>query len=218
MEIDHIFVFVGSDGEELKYLHSLGLVETYRRTHPGQGTQNICFCFDNMFIECLWVSDVAELRSDAIARTGLYERSQWRTARTSPFGIAWRSTGEGEGFKPAVWAFRPPYLPAGTSIDVSVDGDDPRQPMMFRSPGAVPPVQWPSQRRGNLQRSAGLGRVLGVRLELPRAVAPSPTLAALARTTMLDVRSAAADMPSLTCEVERLDHTTPLVIRLPVYA
>ena len=36
MEIDHLFVFVEPDGAELAYLNSLGLVETYRRAHPGQ--------------------------------------------------------------------------------------------------------------------------------------------------------------------------------------
>ena len=218
MEIDHVFVFVEPEGAELDYLYSLGLIETYRRTHAGQGTQNVCFCFDNMFVECLWVSNAGELHSPAIARTGLYERSQWRTAGTSPFGIAWRPTGNDADFEPATWSFQPPYLPAGMAIAVSVDSDDPRQPMMFSSPGTAPPVQWAPERRQGLQRQAGLGRVLGLRLELPLAVTPSPTLAALARATVLDVRAVAGEIPSLTCEVERLDHGAPLVIRLPVCA
>ena len=218
MEIDHVFVFVEPDGAELEYLNSLGLVETYSRVHPGQGTQNSCFCFDNMFLECLWVSDVGELRSELVARTGLYERSQWRTAGTSPFGIAWRTTENDEKFDPKTWAFQPPYLPVGMAIDVSVDGDDPRQPMMFKSPGATPPEQWAPERRRELQKSAGLGRILALRLELPRDIAPSPTLEALAHSTFLDVLSVSSKMPSLTCEIEKLNQDAPLVIRLPVYS
>jgi hypothetical protein len=216
MEIDHLFVFVEPDGAELAYLNSLGLVETYRRAHPGQGTQNICFCFDNMFLECIWVSNVGEIQSDVIARTRLYERSQWRNAGTSPFGIAWRTTGNGAVFEPATWEFRPPYLPSGTSIDVCVDSDDPRQPMMFRSPGATPPVQWPHERRRNLQRSAGLGSISATRLELPRTIAVSPALAALSKYTSLEVQPSSSEIPSLTLEVERLDQGTTLTLRLPL--
>ena len=217
MEIDHIFAFVEPDGPHLEYLRSLGLVETYRRTHAGQGTQNICFCFDNMFLECLWVSNVDDIRSDAIARTRLHERSQWRTEGTCPFGIAWRVAGSHDGFDPMTWAFSPPYLPAGHSIDVSVDSDDPRQPMMFRSPGAAPPVQWAAERRGGLQHGAGLGRVGAVRMALPGAVAPSPTLTSLARATSLEVGPVSSGSPSLTMEVERVRSDNPLIICLPYH-
>ena len=218
MEIDHVFVFVEPNGADLQYLNSLGLVETYRRAHRGQGTGNICYCFDNMFLECLWVTDVSELRSHRVARTGLYERSQWRTAGTSPFGIAWRTTADDETFRPETWAFRPPYLPVGMAIDVSVESDDPRQPMMFKSPGATPPAQWAPERRGSLQRPAGLGHVLALTLELPSNVAPSPTLKALAHSTCLDVISVPSKTPSIDWTIQRLDSDEPLWIRLPAKA
>jgi Glyoxalase-like domain len=71
MEIDHIFMFIEPDGPELNQLKSLGLVETYRREHPGQGTANACFCFDNMFVELLWMVDPTEALSTLIVRTDL---------------------------------------------------------------------------------------------------------------------------------------------------
>jgi hypothetical protein len=37
MELDHVFVLIDPGGPELAYLKSLGLIETYRRQHPGQG-------------------------------------------------------------------------------------------------------------------------------------------------------------------------------------
>ena len=64
--IDHILMFVEADGLEIDNLASLGLVQTYRRIHPGQGTQNVCYCFDNLFLELLWVNDCDAARSDAI--------------------------------------------------------------------------------------------------------------------------------------------------------
>jgi hypothetical protein len=215
VEIDHVFMLVEPDGADLHYLKSLGLIETYRRTHVGQGTQNICFCFDNMFLECLWVNDVGALRTDVIARTGLYERSQWRRAGTNPFGIAVRKTVDDEQVNWASWTFRPPYLPVGMSIDVSVDGDDPRQPMIFSMPG-TPPSQWPAERRRDLQKPAGLGRILAIRLDMPETIVPSPALKALAQSTCLEIGSSSGHLPALTCDVERLDHDRPLIVRLPV--
>jgi len=141
MELDDIFMLVEPSGPELAHLSSIGLIETYRRRYLGQGTQNACFCFDNLFLECLWVDTIADIRSEAIARTGLYQRSRCCTIGANPFGTAWRDTGDRQAFKPASWGFKPPYLPKGMTIEVACDGDDPRQPMMFKSPGNRPPAE-----------------------------------------------------------------------------
>ena len=89
-EIDHVFLFVQPDGPEIGALRRLGLTETYRRAHPGQGTANVCFAFDNLFLELLWLTSETEARSPAIARTRLWDRSRWSASGTSPFGIALR--------------------------------------------------------------------------------------------------------------------------------
>lgn len=52
--IDHIFMLVDPGGPEIAQMTELGLLETYRRVHTGQGTRNICYCFDNMFLELLY--------------------------------------------------------------------------------------------------------------------------------------------------------------------
>jgi Glyoxalase-like domain len=181
MEIDHIFVFVDERGPELRRMHFSGLRETYRRQHAGQGTANACFAFDNLFIELLWLTSPEEAASDSIRRTLLLERSRWCENGACPFGIAWRMA---EGENPtdtATWAFRPPYLPVGQSIDVAVDSDDPQQPMMFTFPGSKAPMTWPDARKGQLQHAAGFATVGRVRLSLPSHVQPSQSLAVLAR-------------------------------------
>jgi hypothetical protein len=177
LEIDHIFVFIDKDGPEIAALTGLGLVETYRRQHIGQGTANVCFAFDNLFLELLWMDDPAAALSPAIVRTGLEARARWRSAGTCPFGIAWR----GEP-KEAIetWRFAPPYLPEGITIDVAVDSDDPRQPMMFSFPGSRAPTTWDAQRQGNLQHEAGFQRVSEILLTLPKDVTLSPTLRQIA--------------------------------------
>lgn len=173
MEIDHIFMFIEPNGPELHQLKSFGLVETYRRQHPGQGTANVCFCFENMFVELLWMVDPTEALSPPIARTGLEPRSRWKTAGTCPFGIAWRG-GDDEAIE--TWDFAPPYLLEGITIDVAVDGDDPRQPMMFTFPGSKAPSSWDPARKGALQHGAGFQTVSQLILTLPFEVMPSAAL------------------------------------------
>jgi Glyoxalase-like domain len=218
MQLDHIFMLIEPDGWQVAYLRSLGLCETYRRKHPGQGTQNICYCFENMFLELLWVDNAHDVRSESIARTGLYERSQGKALGTNPFGIAWRDAAndaaQGTVFSPPTWVFKPPYLPAGMHIEVAVDGDDHRQPMMFKSPGTSAPRDWPADKQGDLQRAAGLGPVTRVVHNMPAHSAPCATLLALQTDAMLQLGVSPIGAYELLLTVERLGQQPPLVLRL----
>lgn len=225
MQLDHVFMLIEPDGGQVDYVRSLGLRETYRRQHLGQGTRNICYCFENMFLELLWVDNADDVCSQRIARTGLYARSQYKTLGTNPFGIAWRDdaddaddagdAAQGSVFSPPTWAFKPPYLPAGMQIDVAVDGDDARQPMMFKSPGTSAPCDWPADKRGDLQRAAGLGRVTHVAHSLPAGCGPSACLQALQAQAGLQLGVSLTANYELVLAVERLNLQPPLVIRLP---
>ena len=201
MDLDHIFVIIEPDGREIARMDELGFVPTYRRKHPGQGTENVCYAFDNLYLELLWICAAEEARSAAIGRTGLYERSRWRADGTCPFGIAWR----GEAAEIAVWDYRPPYLPAGMSIAVACEGDDPRRPMLFRSPGSVAPADWPAERRGGLQRDAGYRAVRDTALYPPTGVEAGPALRTLERETVLSLRQPRAAGYRLDLTIERTD-------------
>lgn len=187
MEIDHIFMFVEPDGPELAALQQWGLHETYRRQHPGQGTANACFAFDNLFVELLWVTDEAEIRSSVVQRTRLWERSQWRALGTCPFGLAFR--GDMAALGVSTWTYRPPYLagvlPPETGIAVATDSDDPMQPMLFAFPGSTAPRHWPASRQGQLQHAAGWGDVSAVSLCVSTAWEPCHALRVLAEVTGL---------------------------------
>ena len=219
MEIDHVFMLVSPPiprvASELTYLEALGLTPTYQRQHPGQGTQNLCFCFDNLFVELLWVCHADEARSKGIARARFYERSKWRVAATNPFGIAWR--GLADALLPPIpaWNYGPPYLPSGVCIEVAVDSDDPRQPMMFKSPGGAPAKDWPSEKKGGLQQVGGWGRVLGIELFLPSTVPPSPALKSIAAQTILNLQVACDDQFRMHLQIEKQDSLQPCVLRLP---
>ncbi len=161
MELDHAFVFVRDRAEAEATVARLGLQETYRRVHPGQGTENICCAFDNAYLELLWLTDAAEATAARIARMHLLERSRWQSHGTCPVGIAWR------GALPAkveTWPYRPPYLPDGMHIDVLTASDAPTQPLVFSFPGTTAPEGWSAERRGRVQQEAGYGRIQGIRM------------------------------------------------------
>jgi hypothetical protein len=168
MQLDHLFAFVADETAALHEVSRLGLRETYRRLHPGQGTANVCCAFDDAYLEWLWLHDEGEARAPAIAPSGLLERSRWRTEGTCPFGIAWRGDAP-QGL--VTWPYRPPYLPAGMDIPIAQASRDPRQPLLFRSPGASPPLDWPDERRGRLQHEVGLGALARVEITTPVVIA-----------------------------------------------
>ncbi len=178
MELDHVFLISGYEGVPwIDRLTDKGLVETYRRTHHGQGTANVCFAFDNAFIELLWITDPTEARSEPIARTRLFERANGGC----PIGIAWR--GETDS-RIALWEYRPPYLTDGLSIPVAKSSDDPGLPMLFQSPGRLGPAHWTAERRGALQQAANFRRL---QLILHTNGPPTPDLAVLAKHSILTI-------------------------------
>lgn len=214
--IDHIFMLIETDGPEIEQFAAIGLTETYRRTHAGQGTQNICYCFDNLYLELLWVNDSDAVRSDIIRRTRLYERSLWRTNMTCPFGFAWRRSASDPAPPIPTWSFQPPYLPAGITIPIAIDSDDPRQPLLFESPGSTAPADWPIERRGSLQHSAGLGAVTSIRLTMPSDTPPSDALLTLAETAEPPLRIDQAMTYRLELRVRSLVNEPNLHISLPL--
>lgn len=176
LELCHLFLFVKPEAPEAQMLDSLGLRESYRRAHPGQGTANICYCFDNAFLELLWVTDSAEITSPAILRSGLAERAIWRTNGANPFGIAVRSANTPPF---PTWPYKPPYFPEGHNIPVALSSDDPTQPLIFVSPGNARPDQWPDGRAGNRQTLANLNEIISLEIFLGEGVSASPDLETL---------------------------------------
>ena len=215
MELDHVFVMVEKNGPEADRLEQIGLTETYRRTHKGQGTANICYCFENLFLELLWIENETEACSNLIARTGLYNRSKWRSNKSNPFGLAWREEDDEHLTSRPIWEFTPPYLPAGMSIPVSIDSDDLKQPFMFRSPGTSPPSAWSFDRRGKLQEAVGLTSVERVDLIMPRQAGLSSCLLDLVEKTILTVQQLETETASAVLHIKNSDAASNLRISLP---
>lgn len=167
MELSHIFVFALPS--DVRILAGFGLVESFRRVHAGQGTNNVCFCFDNAYLELLFVDDEAVL--GGLIDTGLLERSWWRKSRASPFGIAVRSF---DGLPFATWDYRPAYLPKEMVISVDQGSDDVQQPFIFSAPGDRRPDQWTNELAGGRQSTNGRLEITSIDLYQPQ-----PSAAAL---------------------------------------
>jgi hypothetical protein len=214
LEIDHVFVFTRPGAPEAAALEAAGLRESFRRAHPGQGTGNVCYCFDDAYLELLWVVDPDELASPAVAPTRLAERAAWERTGACPFGIALR----GAGPMPfATWDYRAPFLPADMAIPVAEASADPAQPFLFRSPGTSRPDAWTDGRAGMRQAAAGLAGMGAVHLDVPAGVRPAPALAALERAGLLTVATGASAW-SMRLSPARAGGGAPLRLALPGFA
>lgn len=202
LDLCHVFTFVDDAHAAEAALSRLGLVESFRRRHPGQGTANLCACFDNAYLELLWPEDEAELGTVQIVRTRLAERARWRDTGACPFGIALR------GRMPVpFWEYRPPYLAAGQGIAVALASEDPRQPFLFRSPGNARPDAWENA----VPRQEGLAEITGLALEM--SAAPSFAMRSLAERGFLALSTSVAYGMQLT--ISRRDGGGPRRLSLP---
>jgi hypothetical protein len=131
LEVDHAFVTCAPGAPEGDALLALGFVEGSGNTHPGQGTANRRFYFENFMLELLWVSDPQEAQSERTQRTRLWERWAQREQGVCPFGIVFRSTDDRPAPAPfPVWSYAPSYLPEGMSIEIA-EGTTLSEPELF---------------------------------------------------------------------------------------
>jgi hypothetical protein len=112
----------------------LGFVEGSANTHPGQGTANRRFYFENFMLELVWVADAAEVQSAATRRTRLWDRLQRADNEVSPFGIIFRSSVMPPASPPfATWSYTPVYLPSGLAMQIA-EGTSLYEPELFYLP------------------------------------------------------------------------------------
>jgi len=143
VELDHLFICCAPGAPEGDALVRLGMTEGSPNAHPGQGTANRRFFFNNAFLELLWVSDPVEARNERTRRTRLWERWSGRASNTCPFGLVFRDTETGTAAVPfSTWEYRPAYLPSGLAIQFAneVPLDEPELICLpFLRRGGAPP-------------------------------------------------------------------------------
>lgn len=131
MQIDHIFIFSNSSGSEADELVNFGLTEGSSRVHPGQGTTNRKFYFENFFLEILWVHRPPEIQNNRTKPTKLWERSNFEHNEYSPFGLCLVNDAHSEQIFTNPSTYQPEYFPEGKTIDFITQ---PQLPWIFRLP------------------------------------------------------------------------------------
>ena len=130
MQLDHIFLFVPSLSVAQKLIGDARLRANYSRVHRGQGTQNLCACLDDVFLELLWLDGTVVDEEAERITLGVRARGFG-----SPIGISWRGLSD----LPCE-PYAAPFLPQGRTIPVARASLDPALPFVFQTPGGIPPL------------------------------------------------------------------------------
>ncbi len=165
MEFDHLFICVDKPAREAEQLIAFGLTEGTSNCHPGQGTENRRFFFQNSFIELLFVADHDELNSDLTKPTKLHERFPLRAANVSPFGVCFRPTTERSDVPFPSWSYQPQYLPE--HLDVKVAQSPSSEPMWFYLSFGSRPDSASNDKRQALMHDCGFKHITSIKVSAP---------------------------------------------------
>ena len=221
IEFDHFFIFTGMNAPEADAALDLGLREGSSNVHPGQGTANRRIFFHNAMLEFLWVHDEEEVRSERIAPSRLWERSQHKKSGYSPFGVAFRSTTEPGDSTPLklpfdAWPFRPPYLPDHLHIDVAQNDAYPSEPMLFTIPFGSRPDAAPPDRRQPLDHPLGLTEITAVNITVSHAASLSPATQAVAKLGLIAFETGPAHLAEIVFDDGQQGQSTDFRPALPL--
>jgi hypothetical protein len=134
MKIDHIIIFTEDKGREAEELLEYGLIEGSSRFHPGQGTANRKFYFENFFLELLYVIDKREVKNELTTPIRLWERANYGETGCAPFGLCLANTRDIDIYFRNSINYKPAYLPEGYSFDIITNEDHPYLPWTCRLP------------------------------------------------------------------------------------
>lgn len=165
LALDHAFIMCSIGAPEGDALIQRGLVEGSRNVHPGQGTANRRFFFENFMLELVWVDKPDEAQSVQTRRTRLWERWVGREDRTtSPFGVLFCAEGEPAESAPfRTWSYHPTYLPPGDAIEIA-EGTRLEEPELFY----MPSIRRGRQRRKEpISHGVDIGHILSVKVGVP---------------------------------------------------
>lgn len=137
LELDHVFILVPQEAEVGDALVSLGLEESFRRDHKGQGTSNRRFVFSNGMLELLWLRDEEEANAGTGRALNLSTRFASDTA--SPFGVVLSRQNAGNQTMPfSGWRYQPDYFPSGMAFLVGDNASNINEPLCIYAPFIEP--------------------------------------------------------------------------------
>jgi len=192
--VDHLFIMTSVDAPEAARLAALGLIEGSRNVHPGQGTANRRFFFQNFMLELLWVNDEnADVISEPVRRTRLLAR--WRDHSACPFGICFLPEKAGTSAPFAGWPYRPEYA-RGTTIHVASEAAL-SEPMWFYFDSLTPRQMCAIREKEPTIHPLGVRELTSIRITVPTPPHSEPSVFA-AREQLVDFGSGSKHVAELT--------------------
>lgn len=217
LALDHLYLIVDQPGapSEMAALTKGGLTQSWSRKHVGMGTANIFLCFDNAFLELIWIENEAEAATSPVGLR-LIERKRKRDQGAMPFGLALRTPGPGAPFPFAGWQFKPPSVSDMKNVvTIANSSDDITQPFLFRGQRSIPPKEWTDGLAGQRQRPGGFGDIVKWTLDLPAGVTPGSDLRTLQALGLLALGTSSGKAARWTIEAARIDGGKPRRFHLP---
>lgn len=131
--LDHMFIMVAPGAHVANSLSAIGMVEGSSNSHPGQGTANRRFYFDNGMLELLYIRDSEEARKGPARDLHFVERTTLPEA--SPFGLIIHAGQESEKLRPFDgWTYQPEYFPKGWGFHVANNSSNVCEPLCIFVP------------------------------------------------------------------------------------
>jgi hypothetical protein len=217
LELDHVFICTATGAPEADQLIEFGLTEGSANRHPGQGTANRRFFFQNAFLELVWVEDPVEAQSELVRRTGLWERWSRRGRGASPFGVGFRPGPEdAKAVSFPTWEYRPPYLPEPLAIHMATNSDVATEPLLFYLAFGRRPNPDDPTRRQPRDHAADLRTITGVRVSVAQDGAGPELRAAETSCAGLQFTPANEDLMKVSFDGESRGETIDFRPALPL--
>ena len=130
--LDHIFILTDPGAPVADRIAELGLTEGSDNQHPGQGTANRRFFFNNTTLELIYIDDEQECIDGPGRDLDFPGRYQQTVA--SRFGLVARLPTAGTTPTFSYWPYFPQYFPDGTHFLVGKNSSNPVEPLCICMP------------------------------------------------------------------------------------
>ena len=162
IQLDHCFILTEPGAPQADFLVDIGMVEGTTNDHPGQGTANRRFFFENTALELLYIRDAEEAMNGPASRLRCVE--QGAESGASPFGIVVRRTDDSADDPFPGWRYFPQYFGADKYFQVGENSNVLEEPLcicmpiMPPAPSGQPPPREPFTRVTELRISVPVNR------------------------------------------------------------
>lgn len=129
----HMFILTDPGAPKANSLIEQGFIEGPSNTHPGQGTKNRRFFFENFMIEFLWIYDEEEAKNQTTKDTMIFERWSSRKEKC-PYGFCIQPLKQNLVKPFHGWPYKPKYISPSQHILVANNWQNMNEPFLFMLP------------------------------------------------------------------------------------